>query len=329
MLRAIRRNTFVVALMSASALFGCTIVDHYSLRAVDYNKEAETAQESVLILNIIRASLRRPMQFTSLSSITGTASVSGSLQGNALNTRQVPFLGTFPSFVNPIGTNTDNAISRINTGAATGNVAMSGGATFTVPVLDTQEFYQGILTPVPLQVVDYYLQQGFPPELLFDLFVNKIEVIRLDDGNCEKFTFQNSVRNPLQFGQFQAFIDYMIGSGLSAERINSISAFGPPIPQASNVSASVSETAQILDAYSKVSAAGLDIRQEGTVRTPGTACRKGANVFASALPTPAVCPRTGSGSRIRRCFAASSIASAGPCGRSAQAEGGGECTHAG
>jgi hypothetical protein len=239
----------------------------------------------------------------------------------------VPFLGTFPSFVNPIGSNTNNAISRINTGAATGNVAMSGGATFTVPVLDTQEFYQGILTPVPLQVVDYYLQQGFPPELLFDLFVNKIEVIRLDDGNCEKFTFQNSVRNPLQFGQFQAFIDYMIGSGLSAERINSISAFGPPIPQASNVSASVSETAQILDAYSKVSAAGLDIRQEGTGANARYRVQKRSNVFRFCFAHPSGLPSDwigqpnssmfcGQFNRVQQARAAAA----------SQAEGGGECT---
>ena len=56
------------------------------------------------------------------------------------------------------------------TGNLTGNVAMGGTATFTVPVLDTQEFYQGILNPLPLQAFDYYLQQGFPPQLLFDLF---------------------------------------------------------------------------------------------------------------------------------------------------------------
>ena len=80
-------------------------------------------------------------------------------------------------------------------------------------------------------MVDYYIQQGFPPELLFDLFVLKVEVTRIDDGSCRKFTFTNSVRDDLQFGQFQAFADYMIGSGLTAERVNSVSAYGPPIPQ--------------------------------------------------------------------------------------------------
>jgi hypothetical protein len=76
--RRFGRVARVAALLAAPGLFGCAIVDNYSWRAVDYNKEAEQAQEEVLLLNIIRASLRRPMQFTALQSVTGSASVAGS-----------------------------------------------------------------------------------------------------------------------------------------------------------------------------------------------------------------------------------------------------------
>jgi hypothetical protein len=140
---------------------------------------------------------------------------------------------------------------------------MSGSATFTVPVLDTQEFYQGILTPIPLQAFDYYLQQGFPPQLLFDLFVLKVEITRLDDGSCRKFTFQNSVRNDLEFGQFHAFGDYLVGSGLSAERVTLTTAYGPPIPQpGTDAPATAGDTARIVEAFSKASASGLDIQED-------------------------------------------------------------------
>jgi hypothetical protein len=329
MLRAIRRSTCIAALLSAFALSGCAVVDHYSMRAVDYNKEAEQAQESVLLLNIIRASLRRPMQFTSLSSITGNANVSGSLQGGGVSTQQVPFLSQFPSVFSPnppVGTNTNSAITRINTGNVTGNVAMSGGATFTVPVLDTQEFYQGILTPIPLQAFDYYLQQGFPPELLFDLFVNKIEVIRLDDGTCRKFTFQNSVRNELQFGQFQAFIDYLIGSGLSAERINSVTPYGPPIPQPSAAPTSAAETAQILDAYSKVSAAGLDIRQEGRGENARYRVQKRNSVFRFCFAHPTGMPADWIGQPTSSMFCGQFNRRLQARVTESQSDGGGECT---
>src|SRR5215813_615450 len=216
-----RTGRVVVAFLLAQGLCACAVIDNYSGRAVDYNREAEQAQEQVLLLNIVRASLRRPMQFTSLQSITGSANAT-----------------------------------------ASGNASMGGSATFTVPVLDTQEFYQGLLAPVPLQVIDYYLQQGFPPQLLAALFVLKVEITRLDDGSCRRFTFVNSVRDDLQFGQFDIFSDYLIGSGLTAERINSSTPYGPPIPHPGGGPASAEETAKVVEAYSKASSAGLDIRQE-------------------------------------------------------------------
>jgi hypothetical protein len=269
MKRQLGRVACVMALLLAPGVFGCAIIDNYSGRAVDFNREAEQAQEEVLLLNIVRASLRRPMQFTSLSSVTGSGSVSGSVTGGATNVKQTPYLSQFPNLAQ--STNIGTALSRLVTGTASGNASLSGTATFTVPILDTQEFYQGILTPIPLQAFDYYLQQGFPPELLFDLFVLKVEVTRLDDGSCRKFTFQNSVRDDLQFGQFQTFIDYLIGSGLTAERVNSITAFGPPLPAVQGAPTSAADSARIIEAYSKASSAGLDIRQEG--RGPGARVR--------------------------------------------------------
>jgi hypothetical protein len=236
--------------------------------------------------------MRRPMQFTALQSVTGSASVAGSLNAGAAGTRQTPFVSLFPSFFTnpPIGTNTNSAISRIATSNISGNASLSGSATFTVPVLDTQEFYQGILTPIPLQAFDYYLQQNFPPQVLFDLFVLKIEVTRLDDGSCRKFTFQNSVRDDLQFGQFQTFIDYLIGSGLSTERVSAITPYGPPISSPTTGPATHDETARILDAYSKVSAAGLDIRQEGSGAHARYRVQKKNSVFRFCFAYPGGTP---------------------------------------
>ena len=58
----------------ALQLGGCAVVDQYSGRAVGFNLEAEQATQQALLLNIVRASHRRPMQFTSVQSITGIAS---------------------------------------------------------------------------------------------------------------------------------------------------------------------------------------------------------------------------------------------------------------
>src|SRR5438477_4088857 len=149
MWRAASRVASITALLSMPGILGCALIDNYSWRAVDYNKEAEIAQQQTLLLNIIRASMRRPMQFTSIQTVTGTANVSGSLQGGAVGTRQTPYISGFPltpAGANQLAASTNSAIARLATGNITGNVAMGGAATFTVPVLDTQEFYQGILT---------------------------------------------------------------------------------------------------------------------------------------------------------------------------------------
>src|SRR5262245_29178876 len=76
---------WAACLATGAILASCAIVDDFSGRAVDFNMQAEQAQEQALLLNVIRASLRRPMQFTGLQSITGTASISGG------STLSVPF----------------------------------------------------------------------------------------------------------------------------------------------------------------------------------------------------------------------------------------------
>jgi hypothetical protein len=182
-------------------LSACAVVDQYSGRAVSYNTEAEQAQNKALLLNIVRASLRRPMQFTTLQSISGTASVSGTtgltipLGAGGAQYKTWPFSGT-----------------------------MSGGPQFVVPVLDTQDFYRGILTPISGQLIDLYLHSGYPPQLLFNLVIKKI-VITKDDPACPRpshwseceLVFDNLVSDDIQVDSFQLLVGYLSSLGLSTE----------------------------------------------------------------------------------------------------------------
>ncbi|HTQ83757.1 MAG TPA: hypothetical protein VMI47_10865 [Pseudolabrys sp.] len=246
-------RAFGAALLSM-AVAGCSFFpsDYYGTRAVEYNREAEDATLAAMLLNIVRASQRRPMQFTSLQSVTGTASASGSISGGETNAHSTP-LYNLPTAATSI-------VQRVVTGTGSGTASISGGPNFTVPVLDTQEFYQGILTPVPLSVIDFYLQEGFPPELLADLFILSIEVTRIDErGNCERFVFRNDVSDDLQFGQFQAMVDYLMVSGFIAERINKTTAYGPAIPPPR-----AADSARAVDAFAHAAQAGLDVKKDRT-----------------------------------------------------------------
>lgn len=201
----------LILLASSSFLVGCAVVDQYSGRAVVYNQQAEEAQDQEVLLNIVRAYLRRPMQFTTVTSITGTATAGGGTQ-YSLPTN-VPFRPA---------TNGANIAQfpPVPTFLFSGSV--SGGPAFTVADLDTQEFYQGLLRPMPGQIWDLYIQNGYPKDLLFNLFVEKIVMRRQDclrtshEFGCE-FTFDNYVPSELQLELFQALGDYLLTLGLTTE----------------------------------------------------------------------------------------------------------------
>jgi uncharacterized membrane protein YgcG len=192
----------------AVALAGCAVVDAYSTRAIGYNFEAEQALDQGLLLNVVRASLRRPMQFTSVQSISGTASASGSAAVT------IPFGAGGASY---------------KMGAF--GASVSGGPTFTVPVLDTQEFYSGVMRPIPSSLFDFYIHEELPREELFTLFVEKI-VMHRDScpptdhtGDCE-LIFVNYPGSDMQFDLTQSMIEYLLNLGISTEQLPAQSAGG-------------------------------------------------------------------------------------------------------
>jgi hypothetical protein len=203
-------------------LAACAVVDQYSGRAVVYNLQAEQAQEQALLLNVVRASLRRPMQFTGLQSITGTASASGSIAGGGTNTVQKPLISLFG--LSP--PNSSSLVASTVASTLSGTATMSGGPTFSVPVLDTQEFYQGFLTPVSGQLLDLYLQYGYPRDVLFNVMVEKVVIKRLD-GACRaemhtpecEVTIRNYAPEDVSLELFQGLIGYLIRLGLNTEPI--------------------------------------------------------------------------------------------------------------
>jgi len=267
-----------------AALVGCSVVDDFSGRAVDFNLQAEQVQEQTMLLNIVRASLRRPMQFTGLQSITGSASISGN------GSLSFPF--------GPPGHRPPKSLSPDVLGLG-GTV--SGGPSFIVPVLDTQEFYEGILNPISLQVFDYYLEQGFPPEVLFDLFVSKVVVTWVrenappgtgtgPDANCAKstsnanngglgltegsgaplcidVTYLNSVANDSDFDQFQAIVDLLFAEGLSTEHVENVARYGAPFAakhlQPTDGPDNGRQAAELIQAYAAAAQAGLKVTKSG------------------------------------------------------------------
>jgi hypothetical protein len=152
-------------LNGAHFLSGCTAIDgSIALRAGVINKTVENARNEAILLNIARASYSQPLNFVTINRIGGAGMVDlraglpqvtiGSNQ--TAQQRQVIFGGTPNSNTNILETQ------------ATGN--------FDVAVLDSKDFYKGLLTPVSTSEVNLLISQGFPRELLFYVLVESIRV---------------------------------------------------------------------------------------------------------------------------------------------------------
>jgi len=208
-------------LVAAAALVGCATtterLDHYADRMTTYNKEAELAQDRAILLNILRASKRRPLSFFELQSVSASGTPSGQV-GFSIPLAQNG--GATPSTISP----------QFN---------LSSGPTVSANYIDTQEFYQGVLKPIPMDTIDFFIQRGIPDNLLFNLFFSKATVrVHPDDKDGAKaaapeHVFVNNAGHDDTLDGYQRLVTNLLNSGLTTGVEDSDpSDFGPPLTAA-------------------------------------------------------------------------------------------------
>ena len=138
----------------ACLLAGCPMPTKEGIarNTTEYNLVAEKAGNEMLLLNIVRASKRRPMYFTSFGKLTGNMTVE-------------------------VGTGINIPFDMFSEGSIAPSAGYEYSPLFDVAVMDTQEFTRGIMTPVPMSIIEYYRSQGWHPEMLLHLFIRRIELI--------------------------------------------------------------------------------------------------------------------------------------------------------
>jgi hypothetical protein len=193
-------------ILLATSLASCVVVDNFANRSVDYNLQAENSKNENLLLNVVRAAYRKPLQFTELMTVTGQASAS------------VTGVLTLPFAANHA------AASRVFSFSP--GATLSGGPNFTVAVLNTKEFYQGILTPIPMQLVALFFYEGFPKSVLLTL-----AALRFEYGpKCGSMTeVYNDVSSTEKYKDFKKFTESLIDAGLGTEKITDTIVLGPPL----------------------------------------------------------------------------------------------------
>ncbi len=151
-MRHLTSNLLLAALLLAS-LAGCSLQRPVAQHAVAYNRAVEQAHNEAVLLNVVRSMKRHPQHYTAITEVRGTASSSltPSLSLVLKSGEATPWL--------PSGSGT-----------------LSDQTLITFSVLDDQEFMQGLLSPVSLDQLRFFLAQGWPERLMGMLFVRQIDI---------------------------------------------------------------------------------------------------------------------------------------------------------
>jgi hypothetical protein len=197
-----------LAILGAISIGGCAVVDQYGPRSITYNQEEASSKSSSILLNILRATYRQPLQFTDMSQVLGSASAGATITGTS-----IPFRVGGPQFSMP------------ETAILSPAVTASGGPQFTVTNLNNQEFYQGLQSPLEPQFIANYAAQGVPLKVLLTLFISDIQI---EEGKTKKkYIIHNSAETQAAYNNFITAIDRLVRAGLTLEQAKSADSIGP------------------------------------------------------------------------------------------------------
>lgn len=198
----LRADRLICAVALASVLAACAIIDVVDPRYDSINRSTAKARNESVLLNIVRASHNVPLNFVAFSKVSGqtTVGAGAALPQFTLGGPSPPRTFLFTKDVLTASTSANN--------------------TFDISPLETKDFYQGLLRPVDLPVVNYFIRQGYSRELLFWLFVESVrQTVR---GQTIEFVNDPDDRRSCQIvlGQercFRHMVDVAVASGLTVE----------------------------------------------------------------------------------------------------------------
>lgn len=230
------RLGLVIILLPAFAIVGCSVhkPSHQRLatQAISFNLTVEEAQNEMLLLNVIRAKDRLPMYLTAISSLNGNVStrLTGGLGGSYSEanadaaTVQTASGGSLPAAMSTVTDAMTKTITRGLTPSVGGE--LSRNPNFTLAVLDGEKFMRGFLTPISQATFAYFWDQGWPPELLLYLLVQRVE-----EGGEGGEVFNNYPPKPEELSRFAKWVtDFIAGNPRVVRRQVGHDLGGPALP---------------------------------------------------------------------------------------------------
>jgi hypothetical protein len=142
-----RRFRPLLCLALAFLAAGCSLGDTIGQHGIAYNGSVQTATDTVLLLNVLRARDQAPLHFTEVGAIHGSLSLSAALGYD---------------------------LSNVNGGTEPALIATTSPS-FDIAPLDRQEFARGLLRPIDPALLRLLSDQGWPAQLLLHLLVSRFD----------------------------------------------------------------------------------------------------------------------------------------------------------
>lgn len=136
----------------AFSLNGCATLQPTEQAALEYNRAFARARDNTTLLNILRASERHPLQFSTISNVTGALRTGIKLS--------VPFT---------------NVIAGGKDVISPGFEFSNRNPNVSIQPLGTKEFIQGLSRPISVTAIDQLIAQGWPRPLVLQLVIAGVE----------------------------------------------------------------------------------------------------------------------------------------------------------
>jgi hypothetical protein len=178
----------------------CTEFDPLDSTGETLNRNATDYANDAVLMNVIRSELSEPLSFITVTGVTGVSSVTGSLGFGGFTFG--PHTSVRDYLLGP------NSVSRTNSNS------------FNVSVVDDPASFAALLAPVNPALIGFFMNQGYPRELLFFLFTERLRKVKEDDSGRVTEVVDQFFNNPndgKEFGKFLGEMGTLLNRGLIAE----------------------------------------------------------------------------------------------------------------
>ncbi len=169
------RLGLAVACFLASA---CAFSPQLQRVAVDHDQMVARTEDELTLRNILRARFRYPLHFTTITEVNGDAQIS---VGASLGA-SIPGTSVTRSFNGADALTGSGQSDAATTVSPNLNGSVTTRPSFRAAVLATEKFQRGLQQPLRGELIAYYLDAGWPDELLMSLFVERLDVIEKASG---------------------------------------------------------------------------------------------------------------------------------------------------